>query len=413
VLDGLDDTRDALRQGRLTKEQVREIAPAAAVAPGQEGELLDEAARGSVDRLVGKARAARAAARRDGPDAVARMRRRRAVTHGRADDGSAWLRASGPPDDIARILAGLVPWAEVARRQARAIGEVVTDEQARFDGLVALAAQPLPAAGPVSAAGTDAAVEVDAVEAVVGLGAADDGAGAEVDADVRAGTDADADVDGPRGVGVPDLGPGRPRWAAKVIVNVDLQALRRGFVLPGERSEITGVGPVPVAVIDDLLRREDTFVAAVLRDGIDIQRVVHLGRGPTAAQRTALEADHTTCCIDGCADPPKVIDHHHRYADDGPLTLANLGPLCATHDGRKTHDGWVLVRHGRSRRLLPLGHPLVAGAVPGGCVDLDDPPSDLPPPPEPNGRRARDATPRSSPPEPVPAEPHQLDLLAG
>ncbi|MEZ5141412.1 MAG: hypothetical protein R2726_02675 [Acidimicrobiales bacterium] len=68
-----------------------------------------------------------------------------------------------------------------------------------------------------------------------------------------------------------------------------------------------------------------------------------------------------------------MIDHHHRYADDGPRTLAILGPLCADHDARKTNDGWVLVRHGRSRRLVPADHPLAAGAVRGGCVDLDEP----------------------------------------
>ncbi|MFN8039683.1 MAG: DUF222 domain-containing protein [Acidimicrobiales bacterium] len=52
VLDELDGTQDALRQGRLTKEQVREIAPAAKAAPGSEGGLLAEAASGSVEGLA-------------------------------------------------------------------------------------------------------------------------------------------------------------------------------------------------------------------------------------------------------------------------------------------------------------------------------------------------------------------------
>ncbi|MFN8039684.1 MAG: hypothetical protein U0Q07_10800 [Acidimicrobiales bacterium] len=39
-------------------------------------------------------------------------------------------------------------------------------------------------------------------------------------------------------------GPGSPRWATKVIVNIDLAALRRGFTIAGERCEITGIGPV-------------------------------------------------------------------------------------------------------------------------------------------------------------------------
>ncbi|MFN8041234.1 MAG: DUF222 domain-containing protein [Acidimicrobiales bacterium] len=338
VLDELDGTQDALRQGRLTKEQVREIAPAAKAAPGAEGGLLEEAARGSVEGLARKARAAKAAARGDGRDAVERVRRRRCVTHGRSEDGSAWLRASGPPDDIARILAGLAPWAEQTRRAARGRGEVLTDDQASFDGLVAVAAQPVPRVG-------------DSERAVPAPGA-DSG-----DDDEEPGVTA---------------GPGSPRWATKVIVNVDLAALRRGFTIAGERCEITGIGPVPVATVDDLLARDDTFLAAVVREGTDIQKVAHFGRAPTAAQRTALEADHATCCIDGCPDPPRVIDHHHRFADDGPRTLANLGPLCDDHDHRKTHDRWVLVRHGRSRRLVPPDHPLASGAIPGGCLDLDD-----------------------------------------
>ncbi|MEZ5142379.1 MAG: HNH endonuclease signature motif containing protein [Acidimicrobiales bacterium] len=479
ALDELDDTRDALRQGRLTKEQVREVAPAAAMAPGQEGDLLQEAATGSVERLAHKARATKAAARRDGRDAVERMRRRRSVTHGRADDGSAWVRASGPPDDVARILAGLSPWERAARGEARQRGESLTDEQARFDSLVAMAAQPRvlddcddelgedragdhdddPAGdddrgddrgrpdgdGLVSGSlGDDRDLDHgdDDVDDLVGRDLLTDGPGAEPstghgdDVGELGRSCAGQDDDDPSGNGARSAGDragpptgrrgsarsrdrrrrrdGTPRWATKVIVNIDLQALRRGFALPGERCSITEVGEVPVATVHDLLDREDTFLAAVLRDGEDIQKVAHLGRGPTARQRTALEARHDRCCIDGCPDPPKVVDHHHPFAGGGPRTLANLGPLCARHDGRKTNQGWVLVRHGTSRRLVPPDHPL-AGAAPGGCVDLDDPagiddapsgepsgPADTGRPAPPNaGHRSRR---RSS---------EQLDLLAG
>ncbi|MFN8039837.1 MAG: DUF222 domain-containing protein [Acidimicrobiales bacterium] len=384
VLDELDGTQDALRQGRLTKEQVREIAPAAKAAPGAEGGLLEEAASGSVEGLARKARAAKAAARGDGREAVERVRRRRCVTHGRGEDGSAWLRAAGPPDDIARILAGLAPWAEQARRAARGRGEVLTDDQATFDGLVAVAAQPVPKAGAVHPEG--------------------DGEDVDLDDGNDPGLTATA---------------GSPRWATKVIVNVDLAALRRGFTIAGERCEITGIGPVPVAMVDDLLARDDSFLAAVVREGTDITKVAHLGRAPTAGQRTALEADHTTCCIDGCPDPPRVIDHHHRFADDGPRTLANLGPLCDDHDHSKTHDRWVLVRHGRSRRLVPPGHPLAAGATPGGCVDLDHPDDGATAGDAASADADADADASSTRPAPQghrhddAGPPAQLDLLAG
>jgi hypothetical protein len=361
ALDGLDDTRDAIRRGELTKEQVREIAPTAVLAPGSERDLLAEAASGSVDRLADRARATKAAARRDGRDAVERIRRRRSVTHGAADDGGHWVRAYGSPDDVARLLAGLTPWAQAAGTAARRRGEALTDEQARFDGLVAMAGAPgVPTASSERQDADDAGDLGDLGE--VG------------EVDVEPGGQARTRV----GVDRPTAGGPRThtRWATKVIVNVDLSALRRGFALPGERCSITGIGPVPVATVDDLLDREDTFVAAVLRDGEDIQSVAHLGRGPSARQRTALEARHDRCCIDGCPDPPLVVDHQHRFADGGARTLDNLGPLCGKHDRRKTHEGWVLVRHGRSRRLVPPSHPLGAGAVPGGCVDLDDPPGE-------------------------------------
>ena len=384
----------------------------AAVGDGQPQRMR----RRSVDQLASKARAAKAAARGDGRQAIERVRRRRGITHGRGDDGSAWLRASGTPDDIARILGGIVPWAEHARRAARAAGEVLTSDQASFDGLVALAAHPVPRTANGAGTGTGRTDD----DRSVGSGSGDDLIGWADDTDDPT-TERD-DIDGgkrspgahPKGL---TAGPGSPRWAAKVIVNIDLAALRRGFTLPGERCEITGIGPVPVATVDDVLARDDSFLAAVVREGTDIAKVAHLGRAPTAAQRTALESDHTTCCIDGCPDPPMVIDHHHRYTDDGPRTLANLGPLCDDHDHRKTHQRWILVRHGRSRRLLPPHHPDTRGATPGGSIDLDAPLADE----EAGAPSRRDragsgggsaAATRAGGSTPG-GDSHQLDLLAG
>jgi len=74
----------------------------------------------------------------------------------------------------------------------------------------------------------------------------------------------------------------------KVIVRVDYTALLRGHVCPGELCEISGVGPVPISVVDDLLA-EDAFLAAVVTRGHDVLSVAHLGRQFTAFQHTALE----------------------------------------------------------------------------------------------------------------------------
>ena len=58
----------------------------------------------------------------------------------------------------------------------------------------------------------------------------------------------------------------------KMIVRVDLTALDRGQVAPGEVCEIAGQGPIPVAdtwrMIDG-----DAFVAAVTTNGTEIDKV--------------------------------------------------------------------------------------------------------------------------------------------
>jgi hypothetical protein len=85
---------------------------------------------------------------------------------------------------------------------------------------------------------------------------------------------------------------------AKVIVHVDAAALRRGHTVAGETCEIAGIGPVAVSTARELLG--DAFLALVIEDGMDIRNVTHLGRAPTAHQRTALEARGMVCAVPGC-----------------------------------------------------------------------------------------------------------------
>jgi hypothetical protein len=412
AVEDLDDTRDALRRGELTKEQVREIAPTAQRSPSSEGELLREARRGSLETLAGKARAARAAARRDGPDALAGMRRRRSFTHGPADDGGHWFRGYAPPDAMARILARLTPATARARQMARSRGDTLTEHQAAFDGFMALIDDDAGKRRPTTSTSDHDDPDHDAGDRCPTTSTSDKDDPNHDDPnhdDPNHGNPVHGNpVHGNPGTASAGAGgrrptASRPRWAAKVIVNVDLTALRRGYAITGERCEVNGLGPVPVPVVDDLLTRHDTFLAAVLRESDDITQVAHLGRAPNAKQRTALEADHGTCCIDGCADPPAVIDHHHRFADGGPRTLANLGPLCDAHDRRKTYEGWVLVKDGRSRRLVPPDHELAAGVVPGGCIDLDVVSS-------PNESNVASTEPCPRPPR---GSPEQISLLVG
>ena len=117
----------------------------------------------------------------------------------------------------------------------------------------------------------------------------------------------------------------------KLIVRVDLTALDRGAVSPGEVCEIAGQGPIPVAdawrMIDG-----DAFVAAVTTNGTEIDKVIHLGRKPTVLQKTALEwFSAGECSIDGCTSPARIeIDHVADWADTKITRLPDLASRAVT-----------------------------------------------------------------------------------
>jgi hypothetical protein len=79
---------------------------------------------------------------------------------------------------------------------------------------------------------------------------------------------------------------------------VDAAALKRGAVDHGETCEIRGVGPISVPAARKLLPQ--AMLAAVVKDGIDIQNVTHVKRRTTAHQRTVLEYLGLTCSVEGC-----------------------------------------------------------------------------------------------------------------
>ena len=117
----------------------------------------------------------------------------------------------------------------------------------------------------------------------------------------------------------------------KMIVRVDLTALDRGPVAPGEVCEIAGQGPIPVAdawrMIDG-----DAFVAAVTTNGTEIDKVVHLGRKPTVLQKTALEwFSAGECSTEGCTSPARIeIDHVADWADTKITPLPDLAHRAGT-----------------------------------------------------------------------------------
>jgi hypothetical protein len=139
---------------------------------------------------------------------------------------------------------------------------------------------------------------------------------------------------------------------AKIIVRIDHTALVRGYPVAGETCEIDGIGTVDVASVQAWMT--DAFVAAVLTDGTDITRVVHLGRRPTALQTTALQADGIRCARLGCGRTEGLqIDHRIDWSRTKHTRLGELDWLCRYDHSLKTLYGWTLEPGPGPRRMLP------------------------------------------------------------
>jgi hypothetical protein len=144
-------------------------------------------------------------------------------------------------------------------------------------------------------------------------------------------------------------GPCKP---VEVRVTVDSATLARGHVLPGERCEIAGVGPVPVATARALL--DDAAVTVMTRDGDDVTAVSSPKRTIPVKLRRALEARYPTCGVQACANDQFLeIDHVVPLEDSGRTELDNLWRLCSHHHRLKTYAGWTVVGRNGDRDLVP------------------------------------------------------------
>jgi hypothetical protein len=305
-LDGLGAATDAFRHGQLSGPQVREITEAASVDPSTEAELLATAATDSLRALREHAQRARAAGE-DETRRHERIKKSRYLRSGMTGDGAFELHYRDTADAGAEVLAALQPFADRSFRAARAEGRHEPPEAYRADALVALART--------------------ATTATTGL----------------------ADGPGPPSV----AGPGRN---AKIIVRIDHSALVRGHAVSGETCEIAGIGPIPVASVKAML--DDAFLAAVITKGQAVATVAHLGRQPTAKQRTALEWRGVRCTVKGCpARQFLEIDHLIEWARTKHTTLDELEWLCPHHHKLKTHHNYQLEPGTGPRQLLPPNHP--------------------------------------------------------
>jgi hypothetical protein len=290
-LNSLPATDEAMRDGRLSETQVKEIAGAAILQPEAEQELVKTAEQQPLTLLKLRCRRVKAVGQDQSTtyDAIRKGRYLRNWTDG---DGAVRFDARMTPDAGARLVAAVKAESDRLADQARRAGH---DE-------------------PRSAIAADALVHL-------------------------ACGDARSDVDGAPDAS-PHHGPG-----TMIHVRVDHGALMRGKLEPGEVCEIPGIGPLPVAVARRLA--VDSILDILVTDGTDVTAVAHGGRTIPAPLRRALCERDPVCVIPGCdvADGLE-IDHVTPFAEGGEASMANLARLCHWHHYLKTHQ-----RH----RLVPIG----------------------------------------------------------
>ncbi|MGH9000894.1 MAG: DUF222 domain-containing protein [Acidimicrobiia bacterium] len=275
-LDALPALSGAFRAGRLSVAQAVEIADAAADCPDAEAQLVDAAGKLSLAELREECRRVKAAAVADEEDRHRKIRKGRYCRTWTDRMGAVCLSARLTPDDGARLVAAIDARRHQMVADAKAGGWYEGPDAHRADALVDLAR---------------------------------------------------TTGDGPSG---PET---------MVHVWVDHEALMRGHTVDGERCEIPGVGPIPVAVARRLAG--DSILKVLVTKGIDIVAVAHGGRTIPAHLRTAVEARDPKCIVPYCDMRRGLhIDHTTPWATTRDTSLNNLARLCTWHHYQKSHLGY-------------------------------------------------------------------------
>ncbi len=323
---------DALSSGVVSPRQARAAARAEKAEPGAGERLVAKAGSVSVTELENDAnRIVAAASTESEADRAARLRTKRMLRTGVDADGMGYGHWLLEPAEHARLMALIDAQKDRIFKDARTAGVREPSEAYAADALAALA--DLPSRSKGSGRGSSAEDAEEVVE----------------------------------------------DWSfTKLIVRVDLTALDRGQVAPGEVCEVAGLGPIPVADVWRMIDG-DAFVAAVTTKGTEIDKVVHLGRKPTVLQKTALEwFSAGECSIEGCTNPARIeIDHVADWADTKITRLPDLASPCGHHHDLKTHQGYTFgprLPSGK-RRLIPPDGTDPPGDGPIGWPGSDgDPP---------------------------------------
>jgi hypothetical protein len=339
----LPHTEEALRDGRISPAQARQIAEGSANDPTAEVELLELARSGTLNDLRDAARRKRAEGE-DERERYARVRNNQYFRHRTEPDGAFRGSFSLTPDDGAELLAAMSPFRDAAFHHARTNGRREPLAAYAADGLVGLARWSRTTQQAADAKASKPAAEANTDERPAAAGPPGES----------------AESAEPTGPMVPmagelvALGTLRPSRDAKIIVRVDATALQRGHTEAGEICDIAGVGPVPVAVVYSLLPQ--ALATAVITNGDAVATVAHAGRQVTATQLTALQWQGIQCEADGCDVREHLeIDHLIDYAITHHTTLAELGYKCRLHHDLKTYQGWDFAPG--TKHLVPPDHP--------------------------------------------------------
>lgn len=283
----LPETADALRAGRLSGAQVKEVVRAAGKDPSSEAEMLELAGRESLKKLKDRSRQvlAQRDSHQDELDRHKAIHDKRYLRTFTDHLGGFRLDARLTPESGAKLIGAIQAEADLRFEQARKDGRRELPENYRADALVALVT----------------------------------------------------------GEGVSEAGDGkvnRPR--VETVLRIDAAALQRGHVASGELCEIAGVGSVPVATVEKLL--PTSFAKVVIHDGVDVLSVTHVGRTIGAHLETALAERDPTCRVPGC-DVSKGLEAHHYngdFAKTGVTSLACLALVCPRHHDFITYGGHTL-----------------------------------------------------------------------
>jgi hypothetical protein len=293
ALPGLPATEAAVRGGQLSSIQAHYIASAAVCDPGSEAALL-----GLVVGLGGKVSnkelrdeslRVKHAADPDPEATRRRHRRERYLRQGTTAEGAWWFSGRGTTDDAGRFNAALNPLIEEIFRKARNEGRSDPREAYAYDGLQELARRTRGASG------------------------------CEISPDRKQQPGpAHATGEEPRPETHPTGPPARTRRTTNLsllpVLRLELAALQRGHLMPGELCEITGIGPVTLGAARDLLG--ESIVKLVLTRAGEVVSVTHVGRSPANPTHLAIvHADITTLsatCLDEAVET---------------CTLAGVGPV--------------------------------------------------------------------------------------